>query len=139
MQYLICPQCHAQNYPNVKWCAHCHAPLAGSAPGGPPAPPHPYAPPHAQAPVTGDSTQGIIPYKNPKALLAYYLGLFSILPLVGLPMGIAAVVLGFQGLRARKEHPQIKGSVHAGIGIGCGGLMTLIWGLALVGFIIGGV
>ncbi|MEE3370229.1 MAG: hypothetical protein VX346_12895 [Planctomycetota bacterium] len=82
----------------------------------------------------GDATGGMIPYKNPHALLAYYLGIVSGLPLIGLPFGIAAFVLGLKGLRARKENPVIKGSVHAAIGIGCGGLFSLLWTvLGLVG------
>lgn len=84
----------------------------------------------------GDATGGVIPYKNPKALIAYYLGILSGLPLIGLPLGIAAFVLGIMGLRDRKRNPAIKGSVHAGIGIGCGGLFTLLWGFVIVGIII---
>ena len=84
----------------------------------------------------GDATGGIIPYKNPKALIAYYLGLFSILPVIGLVVGVAAVVLGVLGLRDRKAHPEIKGGVHAGIGIGCGGLMALVWTLAVIMIVI---
>ena len=75
--------------------------------------------------------------KNPKALLAYYLGIASGLPFIGLPFGIAAFVLGIQGLRARKQNPVIKGSVHAGIGIGCGLLFTILWSLVLVGIVVG--
>lgn len=76
----------------------------------------------------GDSTGGVIPYKNPKALIAYYLGIVSGLPLIGFPFGVAAFVLGIMGLRARKANPAIKGSAHAWIGIGCGGLFMLLWG-----------
>lgn len=99
---------------------------------------NPYAAPNASPPnqfqpqsqtpdQQGDSTGGVIPYKNPKALIAYYLGIFSGLPLIGLPLGIAAFVLGIMGLRDRKRNPVIKGSVHAGIGIGCGGFFSLLW------------
>lgn len=80
----------------------------------------------------GDGTGGVIPYKNPKALTAYYLGILSGLPLIGLPFGIAAFVLGIQGLKARKQNPVIKGSVHAGIGIGCGLIFTLLWSAVIV-------
>ena len=80
----------------------------------------------------GDATGGIIPYKNPKALIAYYLGILSGLPLIGFPLGIAAFVLGIQGLRDRNRNPVIKGSVHAGIGIGCGLLFTLVWGASIL-------
>ena len=83
----------------------------------------------------GDATGGIIPYKNPKALIAYYLGILSGLPLIGLPIGIAAFVLGIMGLRDRKRNPAIKGSIHAGIGIGCGLLFTLVWGTVVLLFL----
>ena len=107
---------------------------------------NPYAgPQNTSSPVTyqpahnpdgGDSTGGLIPYKNPKALIAYYLGILSGLPLIGLPLGIAAFVLGIMGLNDRKKNPAIKGSVHAGIGIGCGLIFTLLWGgLILVGVV----
>lgn len=85
----------------------------------------------------GDSTGGIIPYKNPKALLAYYLGIVSGFPLLGFPIGIAAFILGILGLRDRKRNPVIKGSLHAWIGIGCGGLFTLFWGFVIVVIIVG--
>jgi hypothetical protein len=89
----------------------------------------PNPPPSSQQ---GDHTGGVIPYKNPKALIAYYLGICSGFPLIGLPIGIAAFILGIKGLQARKANPVIKGSVHAWIGIGCGGLFTIVWGLVLV-------
>ena len=85
-------------------------------------------------PAEGDTTGGIIPYKNPHALIAYYLGIVSGLPGIGLPFGIAAFILGLKGLKARKQNPAIKGSVHAAIGIGCGGLFSLVWAaLGIVG------
>ncbi len=73
----------------------------------------------------GDATGGLIPYKNPKALLAYYLGILGLLPIIGLPLSVAAVVLGILGLKARKQNPIIKGSVHAWIGIVLGMVATL--------------
>ena len=84
----------------------------------------------------GDATGGLIPYKNPKALIAYYLGILSGLPLIGLPIGIAAFVLGIMGLRDRNRNPAIKGSIHAGIGIGCGGFFAVLWGLLVILFVV---
>lgn len=95
--------------------------------------PPPYLP--ADSTTQGDATGGVIPYKNPKALIAYYLGILSGLPLIGLPFGMAAFVLGIMGLRDRRRNPAIKGSIHAGIGIGCGGLFTLLWGFVVVAMI----
>lgn len=87
-------------------------------------------------PNQGDATGGIIPYKNPKALIAYYLGIFSGFPVIGFFLGIPAVVLGIMGLRDRNRNPAIKGSIHAGIGIGCGAIFTLVWGAAIIAIII---
>ena len=76
----------------------------------------------------GDATGGVIPYKNAPALLAYYLGIFSLLPCIGLFLAIPALIFGIIGLRQRAKNPAIKGSVHAWIGIVLGGIFTLVWG-----------
>jgi hypothetical protein len=93
---------------------------------------NPYQPPPGGVPYQppgsgeGDATGGVIPYKNPQALTAYYLGIVSLLCcFAGLPVGIVAVVLGILGLRARAQNPVIKGSVHAWIGIVLGTIATL--------------
>jgi hypothetical protein len=77
-------------------------------------------------PGEGDVTGGIIPYKNGPALAAYYIGIVSMLCcFAGLPVGIVAVVLGIMGLKKRARQPEVKGSVHAWIGIICGVIGTL--------------
>lgn len=73
----------------------------------------------------GDSTGGVIPYKNMPALIAYYCGVFSIIPCF--PIGIVAVVLGIMGLKKAKAEPQVRGQAHAWIGIIAGGIFGLIW------------
>ena len=75
-----------------------------------------------------DATGGVIPYKNAPALIAYYLAVFSLIPILGLPLGLAAVVLGFFGLAKRRANPAVRGTAHAWIGIVLGGLTTLLWG-----------
>ena len=42
----------------------------------------------------------VIPTRNMPALLGYYFGVFSIIPGLGIPLGIAAFVWGVFGLRA---------------------------------------
>ncbi len=79
-----------------------------------------------------DSTGGLIPYKNPHALIAYYLGLFSLFPCVGLLLAIPAFILGIMGWRRYRANPIIRGQVHAWIGIVMGGLFTVIWSLAIL-------
>jgi len=73
----------------------------------------------------GDATGGMIPYKNVPALIGYYLGVFSIIPCF--PIGLAALVLGILGLRKVKQQPEVKGTVHAWIGILAGGFFGLLW------------
>ena len=80
----------------------------------------------AQPPVNpsagGSGINAVIPYKNPKALIAYYLAIFSLIPFLGMPLGLAAFVLGILGLRFRRTHPTAGGAAHAWIGIILGGL-----------------
>lgn len=86
------------------------------------------APPTTPGPIpvqATDATGGIIPYKNSAALVAYYLGVFSIIPFF--PIGLAALVLGVLGLRARARKPEIRGAVHAWIGIVAGGLFGTLY------------
>jgi hypothetical protein len=95
--------------------------------------PNPYLTPQAEQMVPmqpqyaqdmqGDSTGGLIPYKNKHALIAYYLGIFSFF----IPFsGIASIVLGVKGLQARNRNPVIKGSAHAVVGI-VAGICTIIF------------
>jgi zinc ribbon protein len=79
-----------------------------------------------------DATGGVIPYKNSSALIAYYCGVFSVLPCF--PIGLAGLVLGIKGLRYANEHPASKGKVHAWIGIVAGGLFGILW-LVVTGMI----
>ena len=82
--------------------------------------------PDSKDDIKGDSTGGLIPYKNPSALTSYYLGLFSLFPAIGILLGIAAVILGIRGIGYYKKHPQVRGVVHAWIGICTGTIFSLI-------------
>jgi hypothetical protein len=79
----------------------------------------PQTPPHfPQHHGEGDATGGVIPYKNMPALLAYYLGLASLICCIfATPFGIAPVVLGVIGLQRRAANPAVRGTAHAWIGI----------------------
>jgi hypothetical protein len=87
------------------------------------------SPPDHSSSGQGDATGGVIPYKNPHALIAYYLGIFSLLPVVGLPLGIS-------GLTRRKRNPIIKGSAHAIIGIVLGFIQLIYNGLIVVSLLV---
>lgn len=81
------------------------------------------APPTAkdEAPLSG-----LIPYKNPPALVGYYLGILSWLPFLGAVLGPTAIVLGIIGMRRRLADPNLRGLAHAWIAIIMGLIGTLI-------------
>jgi hypothetical protein len=72
-----------------------------------------------------DAVEVFIPYKNPKGLIAYYLGLFSFIPCFGLLLGPAGIILGIMGLRYSKAHPEARGAGHAIAGIVLGAIGSL--------------
>ena len=83
----------------------------------------------------------LIPDKNPKALIAYYLGFVSLIPLIGFVAAIAAIILGVQGLQAAKRDPSVEGKGHAIVGIVLAVVGAVMWGgclgLGLLGAILG--
>jgi len=118
---MFCPKCGTENLDNNFRCTKCQEVLHPSA--------HP-------AVVTSDETLGgMIPSKNTAALAAYYLGVFSAIPFLGIPLGIAALVLGIRGARNAREHPEVKGKVHAWVGIIAGGLFALLY-LGIIGLMV---
>jgi hypothetical protein len=78
----------------------------------------------------------IIPYRNPRALIAYYLGVFGLIPCLGLLLGPAALVLGILGVRYASKNPEAKGMAHAIVGIVLGGLASLANVGALIFFLV---
>ncbi|MGA9451987.1 MAG: GYF domain-containing protein [Verrucomicrobiia bacterium] len=101
----------------------------------PPASRPPPIPSSARAPKSTDGLNAIIPYKNARALAAYYLGVFSVIPPLGALLGIPALVMGISGLRFRRQNPEAGGSVHAWIGIVLGGLFGFGY-LALMALVV---
>jgi hypothetical protein len=73
-----------------------------------------------------DGVGGFIPYRNGWALASYYLGVFSLIPCVGLFLSILAIIFGFLGLSHSKKNPESKGSVHAIVGLVLGSLVLLL-------------
>jgi len=78
-------------------------------------------------PPADDGASTLIPYRNPPALISYYLGVFSLIPFLGLLPAVPALVLGIVGLVLHAKNPKVKGLVHAWVGIALGGLCTILW------------
>lgn len=75
----------------------------------------------------GDIASTIIPYKNVCALIAYYVGIGSLVPILHFVLAPIAIVLGIIGLVVKMNNPEAKGSLHALVGIGCGVVSSLLW------------
>ena len=79
-----------------------------------------------------DGIATLIPYRNGRALAAYYCGVFAIIPCLGLILGPIALIFGILGLRFAKANPRAGGTGHAIAGIVLGSLTTLAnWGVVL--------
>ena len=77
---------------------------------------------------------GLIPH-NQNAVIAYYLGIFSFIPFLGILLGIPAFILGIKGDRYARANPTAKGRIHAWVGIIAGGLFGFGYLLLLVAMI----
>lgn len=108
---IFCTKCGERNPENNFKCSGCGVPL--------------HATPRPNYVVSDGSLGGLIPVKNSSALIGYYLGVFSLIPVLGIPLGIAAVILGTKGLKFAKLHPDAKGVGHAWTAIILGGLSAV--------------
>ncbi len=111
---ITCPNCGATNPPHAALCARCSFALQTAPP----------PPPFSNG--ADNALSSLIPYKNSAALIAYYLGVFSIIPVLGFFMAVAAVILGIKGLRFARERPEARGKTHALVGIIAGGVIGVI-------------
>lgn len=75
----------------------------------------------------------LMPVGRPaSAIIAGYCGLFSFVPMLGLPFQIAGIVCGFMALRALEKNPKLSGAGRAwfGIIIGILGLIFSVFMMA---------
>jgi Domain of unknown function (DUF4190) len=79
----------------------------------------------------------MLPVDRPvTAIAAGYLGLFSFLPIIGLPFQILAVVCGIVAVRKINGTPGLAGKGRAWFGIIVGGVMMLVSILGLIAIVI---
>ena len=69
----------------------------------------------------------VIPGRNIPALLSWYFGFFALLPVLGVPLGVVAVVLGIIGF-FKARNPEVGvGTLHACLGIALGIAGPCFW------------
>ena len=85
----------------------------------------------------GDATGGLIPYKNGMALAGYYCGVVGLLPVLGLVLGVLAIVFGILGLKHKSRHPAHGGTAHTIVGIVLGAFGALYNWLVAILILIG--
>ncbi len=71
----------------------------------------------------------IIPAKNPMALIGYYLGVGSLVPVLGLLVALPAIICGVVGVVKANANPQVGGMGHAITAIVLGIVGPVGWAL----------
>jgi hypothetical protein len=75
----------------------------------------------------GEGLAKVIPYKNKLALMAYYIGVFSFIPVACFILGPIAFILGIFGLIKALKNPKARGLGHAWAGIILGLASPPLW------------
>jgi hypothetical protein len=81
-----------------------------------------------------DLVRTLVPTRNPKALIAYYCGIFGLIPMLGLILGPIALLFGILGLRHASLYRKAKGGGHAIAGLILGPISFLLSIAEIIGF-----
>lgn len=79
-----------------------------------------------------DNIQTLIPTKNKPALLSYYFGIFGLIPFLGLPFTILAIIFSIIGLKQFKNQPTPGAKGHALVGLILGIVQATIFMIYVV-------
>ena len=73
----------------------------------------------------------MVPTRNIPALTSWYLGVFGLIPILGIPLSLGAIVSGIFGIKVARKPDVQMGRGHAIAGIILGTLMGVLLPLAL--------
>jgi len=113
---IFCTRCGKKHPVYYKYCDQCGNLLQDTSLSSSPSP--------------DDTFIKLVPYKNKEALISYYAGILSIIPVLGLVTGLIAIITGIRGLQAAYRHPEVRGKIHSWVGLIVGA------GCFLVNFVI---
>ena len=68
-----------------------------------------------------------LPFGNPQAVAALYLGIFTTIPVLGIFLGLLALIFGLIGLNKVKHNPEVRGRAMSWVGIVIGGINCLLF------------
>ena len=84
-----------------------------------------------------DTMQKFIPTKNMPSLIGYYCGVFGLIPFLGIPLAVAAIILGSIGLSKYKTNPTPGAKAHAITALVLGIIEVVIFtGFFLITFVL---
>jgi len=76
-------------------------------------PPQAPVQPQPQSVTSSATFQTLIPTQNKPALIGYYFGVFGLIPVLGVPFAITAIILGAKGLKKANLAPTPGAKGHA--------------------------
>ena len=78
-----------------------------------------------------NALEHVIPTRNAPAIAAWYLGVFGLIPGLGLPLAVAAIAMGIMGLKRASE---VKvGLWHSILGLFLGVIVLFVTALVILG------